>query len=125
MTLSKKAIAAGIGSILIELFVIALFYLMCWTAAADAQGAIALFLFAPVVFAFSIGSFILGKYAAKTWRLGHFTKIVAIVLLAFLTTFYASSIAGYSGFSDAVIDFTSGTFKTFTGKTPMEWDKKL
>jgi hypothetical protein len=72
---------------------LSLFILLCWTAAADAQGAVGIFVYAPVL------------------------------LLLIGLNFYISRFIGLTSFSQKVIGLVSDGFELITRKTPMQWDK--
>lgn len=71
---------------------LSLFILLCWTAAADAQGAVGIFIYAPVLL------FLIGL------------------------NFYISRFIGLTSFSQKVIGLVSDGFELITRKTPIQWD---
>ncbi|HET6982371.1 MAG TPA: hypothetical protein VFI53_09525 [Myxococcaceae bacterium] len=102
-----------------------LFLLCCWSAAADAQGAIAFIFAAPI---FGIGlllSFVLA-WSARRWRGGRLGLFAAAGLATFIALFYgATSVPGLLSFPNAVIHLVASGYKMLTGKTPFEADKGL
>lgn len=119
-----KNIVSGIFAVVFACVSIGLFTSLCWVAAADAQGAIAFFIYAPVLFLLVGFSFFLGKYAGAL-SIGKAAKRAALVLGCFYLVFYASPFVGLGFFTDGVIGGVAKSFKAITGKSPMEWDKKL
>ncbi|MCM2278732.1 MAG: hypothetical protein NDJ89_11715 [Oligoflexia bacterium] len=93
-----------------------LFLSLCWTAAADAQGAIAFIFYAPVLAILLTAAFLIGRRTAR---------FVSLVLVLFIAFFYAAPLIGWSAFSDGVIGLVADSFEAVTGKSPMQWDKKL
>jgi hypothetical protein len=126
MPSSKRIIfAAGFFAVVFASLSIALFLSLCWTAAADGQGAIAFFFYAPVLFLLIAVSFFLGRYSGRTIPLGRVAKRASIAFAFFYLFFYISPFVGLGSFSNKVISLVAESFKMATGKSPMEWDKNL
>lgn len=104
---------------------IGLFISLCWTAAADAQGAIAFFIYSPVLILLMIFNFYLGRRVSAEMRFGLVLKRLSQILAIFILFFYASGFLGMTWFSNKVIPLVSDGFEMVTGKTPMQWDKGL
>lgn len=121
MSSNKKTIVAGALGFVLAFLSLALFISLCWTAAADAQGAIAFFVFAPVLIVLLVGSYLLSRFAGNA--IGRITKKVSMVLAVFYIAFYIAPFVGLGKFTDSVIGGVAKSFKAMTGKTPMEWDK--
>lgn len=102
-----------------------LFISLCWTAAADAQGAIAFFVYSPVLL-FLIGlNLYLGKRVPAGMCFGLALKRISQMLPLFILFFYVSGFVGLSSFSKKVIELVSDGFELATGKTPLQWYKGL
>lgn len=110
-------------SIVLALLALGLFIALCWVAAADAQGAIAFFVYAPVLLILLVISFLLGRYAGATNPIGMVAKRASIVSAIFYLVFYVSPFIGLGSFTDGVIRTVAKSSKMMTGKTPMEWNK--
>ena len=109
----------------ISIFVtISFFILLCWTAAADAQGAIGFFVYAPVLLVLMFLNFYLGKRVSAETSFELFLKKISQILAGFILIFYISGFLGITSFSHKVIEFVAQCFELVTGKTPMQWDKK-
>ena len=106
------------------LAIIGLFILLCWTAAADAQGAIGFFIYAPVLLLIGL-NFYLGRRVSAEMHFGIILKKISQMLAVFIIFFYISGFVGLTSFSNKVIEVVSDTFKMITGKSPMQWDKGL
>lgn len=102
-----------------------LFILLCWTAAADAQGAIGFFVYAPVLLLLMGLNFYLGKRVSAEMHFGLVLKKISQILALFILFFYISGFIGPKSFSHKVIGAVSDGFELVTGKTPMQWDKGL
>lgn len=104
---------------------ISLFVLLCWTAAADAQGAVAFFIYV-LVFLILIGlNFYLGKRVSAETHFGLVLKRISQILAVFILIFYISGFVGLTSFSQKVIELVAQSFELITGKTPLQWDKGL
>lgn len=122
MSTDRKSIFVGSISIFLACVSIGLFTSLCWAAAADAQGAIAFFIYAPVLVVLVGLAFFLGKKAGAT-SVGKAAKRTSLVLAFFYFVFYVSPFVGLNSFTDGVIGGVAKSFKAMTGKSPMEWDK--
>lgn len=125
MAVNKKHNLAGIFAFVFSCLSMGLFISLCWVAAADAQGAIAFFVYAPVLLVLSVVSFFLGRYAGATSSIGKVAKKASIALAFFYLVFYISPYVGLGSVTDEVIGIVAKSFKVITGKSPMEWDKNL
>jgi hypothetical protein len=122
MSANNKYIIAAVGSIICVCLSIGLFLALCWVAAADAQGAIAFFLYAPLLAALVVGSFFLGRFASPT-SLGRVSKKIALVFAAYYLSFYIAPFVGLGFYTDKIIGNVGKSFKAMTGKSPMEWNQ--
>jgi len=105
--------------------VLGLFLLCCWSAAADAQGAIA-FIFAAPIFGIGLVLSLVLAWIARRWRGGRLGLAAAAGLAVFIALFYgAVSVPGLDSFPNGVIRLVADGYKTLTGKTPFEADKGL
>jgi hypothetical protein len=95
---------------------------MCWTAAADAQGAIVLFLYSPLLVVLLVGAFFLGRRGAHYTPSAKIAKWTSLTLIGLFLVFYLSPFVGARFVSDRTIGLVGNVFKAFTGKTPYEWD---
>lgn len=125
MLWNRKYWIFTLSSIACTLFASCLFFLLCWTAAADAQGAIAFVVYAPVLMVLLFGGYQLGKLAAKEKRVGNFGLRLSQILSILILVFYLSPFIGMGKFSSNVIQFVAQTFEKMTGKSPMQWDRGL
>ena len=122
---SSKHIVLGVLSIAGTLALLYVFLVCCWSAAADAQGAVA-FLFAVPIFELGILLSVVLAWFARPWRGGRLALVAAIGFTAFLAVFYgARLVPGLRPFPYVVIHLVADAYKQVTGKTPFEADKGL
>lgn len=122
---TRKHILLSCLSVAASVAVLALFLLCCWSAAADAQGAVA-FVFALPLFVIGIVLSIVLAWMARRWRGGLIALGAAAALGVFIGLFYgAASQPRFRFFSDAVIRLVADEYKKVTGKSPFEADKGL
>lgn len=119
----KKYAIAGWSSLACVSLAIVLFLSLCWAAAADAQGAIAFFLFAPILILLLFGGFYLGRIAAKDNRAGVHGIRLSFIVSIFIIVFYLSPFVGLNSFSNAIIGAVAQSFEWVTGKSPMQWER--
>ena len=111
---SRKHIVLATLSVVVTIAVLGLFILCCWSAAADAQGAVA-FVFAAPLFGLGIVIATVLAWVARRWRGGVLAMGAAVSLGVFITLFYAAaSVPGLRFFSELA-----------TGKTPFAAEKNL
>ena len=112
---SRKHFVLATLSIAVTIATLGLFILCCWSAAADAQGAVAFVFAAPLLGIGIVISTILA-WVARPWRGGVLAMGAAVGLGVFITLFYAAaSVPGLRFFS----------YTLATGKTPFAADKNL
>jgi hypothetical protein len=105
--------------------VLGLFLLCCWSAAADAQGAVA-FIFAGPIFVIGILVSLVLAWFARRWRGGVIALCAAVALGVFIAAFYgAASVPRLRFFSNGVIGLVADAYEAVTGKSPFQADKGL
>jgi hypothetical protein len=117
----KDVVLAGL-SIVAAAGVLWLFIVCCWSAAADAQGAVA-FVFAVPYFESGLVSVVLA-WSARRWLGGRIALGAAVGLAVFIGLFYgAASVPRLRFFSDGVIRLVADAYKGMTGKSPFQADE--
>lgn len=112
-------------SLALTLAVFVLFLLCCWSASADAQGAVAFIFMAPVMGAGVVTAFVLALLA-ESWRFNKVAMRSSVGLALLLALFYVSAfLPGLRFISSGMIQLVAEGFEWATGKTPYASDKKL
>ncbi len=110
------------GSFVCSALAFFLFMALSWSAAADAQGAIVLFLYSPLLVVLLVGAYFLSRRAAKFSASAKTAKWTSLTLSSFFLLFYLSPFVGTRVVSNNTIGLIGRMFKAFTGKTPYEWE---
>jgi hypothetical protein len=120
MSVAARRVAT---SLLVLVVALVLFLYGCWTAAADAQGAVGFIFLGPLSSALALGALLLAREAVRlgagagAWAAG---GVAGAVLALQLTFFGCAFTPACRSFPHAVVSAVSSAYTAITGVTPYE-----